>query len=186
MDKEKLEQAARLIIEAIGENPNREGLVETPKRYAKMIMEQLEYANISNEEIAKKFNKCFECDNDNMVIVKDITAFSYCEHHIALMYGLKIAVGYVPNGKVIGLSKVARIADAVCKRLQLQEKIGKDILEIMESILETEDIIVFIEGQHSCMTARGIKQPNSVTRTVTCSGNFYRAELKDEFMSAIK
>lgn len=186
MDTKKLEEAAKLIIEAIGENPNREGLIETPKRFAKMIVEQLEYAAVSNKEIADKFNKCFECNDDNMVVVKDITVFSHCEHHIALMYDMNVSVGYIPNGKVIGLSKVARIAEAVCKRLQIQERIGSDIVEILREILGTEDIIVLIEGKHSCMTARGVNKPNSVTRTVTCSGRFFEHSPKTEFLAAIK
>lgn len=186
MDSEKLERAAELIIEAIGEDASREGLRETPKRFAKMIMEQLEYAAVSNEEIANKFNKCFECRDDNMVVIKDITVFSHCEHHIALMYDMSVSVGYIPKGKVIGLSKVARIAEAVCKRLQIQERIGTDIVQILKSILQTPDIIVLIEGKHSCMTARGINKPNSITRTVTCSGRFFEHSPKAEFLAAIK
>lgn len=186
MDLVKLEQAAKLIIEAVGENPNRAGLIETPKRFAKMLQEQLEYAAISNKEIAEKFNKCFESSDNNMVVIKDITVFSHCEHHIALMYDMNVSVGYLPKGKVIGLSKVARIAEAVCKRLQIQERIGTDIIEILKDILETEDIIVLIEGKHSCMTARGINKPNSVTRTVTCSGVFFKHSPKAEFLAAIK
>ena len=100
-----------------------------------------------------------------MVMVKDIEIFSYCEHHLALMYDMKVSVAYVPNGKVIGLSKIARIADMVGKRLQLQERIGSDIAEIMQEILDTKDVAVVIEGTHSCMTARGIKKVNAKTYT---------------------
>lgn len=182
MDAKKLEQAARLIIEGIGENPNREGLLETPKRFAKMLMEQLEYASVSNNEIAKKFNKCFSCDNDDMVVLKGINCFSYCEHHIALMYNMTVDVGYIPKGKVIGISKIARIADAVTKRLQIQERIGKDIRDILVKILGTEDVIVVIQGEHSCMTARGIKKPGVKTKTASCGGQFLtNAELRKEF-----
>ena len=182
MDAKKLEQAARLIIEGIGENPNREGLLETPKRFAKMLMEQLEYASVDNDEIAKKFNKCFSCDNDDMVVLKGINCFSYCEHHIALMYNMTVDVGYIPNGKVIGISKIARIADAVTKRLQIQERIGKEIRTILTKILGTEDVIVVIQGEHSCMTARGIKKPGVKTKTASCGGQFLtNAELRKEF-----
>ena len=207
MDAKKLEQAARLIIEGIGENPNREGLIETPKRFAKMLMEQLEYASVSNDEIAKKFNKCFSCDNDDMVVLKGINCFSYCEHHIALMYNMTVDVGYIPNGKVIGISKIARIADAVTKRLQIQERIGKEIRDILtnaekcfgnedairyktgknEIAAKTytqlrEDVIVVIQGEHSCMTARGIKKPGVKTKTASCGGQFLvNAELRKEF-----
>lgn len=160
MDAKKLEQAARLIIEGIGENPNREGLIETPKRFAKMLMEQLEYASVSNDEIAKKFNKCFSCDNDDMVVLKGINCFSYCEHHIALMYNMTVDVGYIPNGKVI----------------------GKEIRDILIKILGTEDVIVVIQGEHSCMTARGIKKPGVKTKTASCGGQFLvNAELRKEF-----
>lgn len=182
MDAKKLEQAAVLIIEGIGENPNREGLIETPKRFAKMLMEQLEYTNVSNDEIVKKFNKCFSCDNNDMVVLKGINCFSYCEHHIALMYNMIVDVGYIPNGKVIGISKIARIADAVTKRLQIQERIGKEIRDILKKILGTEDVIVVIQGEHSCMTARGIKKPGVKTKTVSCSGQFLSSnELRKEF-----
>lgn len=182
MDAKKLEQAARLIIEGIGENPNREGLIETPKRFAKMLMEQLEYTSVSNDEIAKKFNKCFSCDNDDMVVLKGINCFSYCEHHIALMYNMTVDVGYIPNGKVIGISKIARIAEAVTKRLQIQERIGKEIRDILTKILGTEDVIVVIQGEHSCMTARGIKKPGVKTKTASCGGQFLvNAELRKEF-----
>ena len=124
MDQKKLEQAARLIIEAVGEDPEREGLVETPRRFAEMVAEQLAYAAVPNEEIARAFDKTFSSPESDMVVVKDISLFSHCEHHIALMYNMKAAVGYIPRGRVIGLSKIARIADAVSKRLQIQERIG--------------------------------------------------------------
>ena len=107
-----------------------------------------------------------------MVIVRDIDIFSYCEHHMALMYDMKVTVAYLPNNKVIGLSKIARIADMVAKRLQLQERIGSDIAEIMEEITESEDIMVIIEGCHSCMTARGIKKTSAKTQTITTRGAF--------------
>ena len=112
------------------------------------------------------FDKTFAEDVDDegtsrygdMVVVKDIDIFSYCEHHIALMYDMKVTVAYVPKGRVIGLSKIARIADMVGKRLQLQERIGSDIADIICKVTGSEDVAVFIEGCHSCMTARGIKK----------------------------
>ncbi|MFQ7108639.1 MAG: GTP cyclohydrolase I [Dialister invisus] len=134
MDQKKLEQAARLIIEAVGEDPEREGLLETPRRFAEMVAEQLAYAAVPNEEIARAFDKTFSSPESDMVVVKDISLFSHCEHHIALMYNMKAAVGYIPRGRVIGLSKIARIADAVSKRLQIQERIGADIRDVMERI----------------------------------------------------
>lgn len=183
MDREKLEMAARLIIEAAGEDPAREGLLETPERFADMMEEQLAWSGRSNKEIAEAFNTTFESPSRDMVVVKDIDFFSRCEHHLALMYHMKASVGYIPHGKVIGLSKIARIVDAVGKRLQIQERIGMDIKEILSQIVETDDVIVMITGEHSCMTARGIKKPGSRTTTVTAGGIFRTTpEMRKEFM----
>lgn len=178
IDKSKIEEHIRGILIALGENPKREGLLDTPSRVAKMFEERFEGINYTNNEVAKMFNKTFEDDlsisenNKDIVIVKDIEIFSYCEHHLAIMYNMKVAVGYIPNGKILGLSKIARIADMVSKRLQLQERIGSDIAEIMQKVAETKDVAIIIEGQHSCMTARGIKSTNSVTTTITSRGKF--------------
>ena len=126
------------------------------------------------------FDKTFEDDldtqNSDMVLVKDIEVFSYCEHHMALMYDMKVSVAYIPKGKVIGLSKIARIADMAAKRLQLQERIGSDIAQIMQYVTGSEDIAVLIEACHSCMTARGIKKSNAKTVSVTFRGNFEKDE----------
>ena len=185
IDLQKLEYAGHLILEGIGEDPEREGLKETPRRFAKMIEEQCRYTGIDNNIIAEINNKCFECENENMVIVKNIEVFSRCEHHLALMYNMRISVGYLPHGKVIGLSKIARIADSVCRRLQIQERIGQDIFEILQEILDTTDIIILIEAEHSCMTARGISKPGTVTRTITTGGQFENKERRTEFLTAI-
>ena len=178
IDKDAIEKHIRGILVALGDDPDREGLKETPARVAKMYEEVFEGMNYSNHEIAQMFNKTFqdkmdfeEAGND-MVMVKDIEIFSYCQHHLALMYDMKVSVAYVPNGKVIGLSKIARIADMVGKRLQLQERIGSDIAEIMQEILDTKDVAVVIEGTHSCMTARGIKKNAASTKTYTLRGAF--------------
>lgn len=171
-DANRIEKAVREILIGIGENPEREGLIETPKRVAKMYKEVFEGIQYSNEEIANMFNKTFSHEERDIVIEKDIPAFSYCEHHIALMYNMNITVAYIPNGKVIGLSKISRIVDMVTKRLQLQEKIGKDIAEVMQLACDTKDVAVIIEGEHACMTTRGIKKPNVKTRTVTLRGKF--------------
>lgn len=187
IDTEKVEQAVRMLLEALGDDPNREGLIETPKRVAKMYTEVFEGMCYTNDEIAQMFNKCFEdTSTGDLVVIKDIPVFSYCEHHIALMYDMKVTVGYIPNGKVIGLSKVARIADMVAKRLQLQERIGSDIYEVLRQVLDTEDIMVVIEGSHSCMTARGIKKESSRTKTACCRGAFRdNSSLRQEFYSLI-
>lgn len=187
MDKATIERAIRDILIAIGENPDREGLAETPRRVADMYEEVFAGIGLSNEDIAKKFGKCFTADHSDMVVVQDIPCFSWCEHHMALMYNMHISVGYIPAGKVIGLSKIARIADMVCRRLQLQEKIGTDILDIMQRAIGTKDVIVHITGEHSCMTARGIRKNGTTTKTVCCDGVFRNMPGKREaFMSMIQ
>ena len=178
IDTEAIKKHIRGILVALGDDPDREGLKDTPERVAKMYQEVFEGKNYTNQEIAEMFDKTFtdemdfETDSKDMVIVRDIDIFSYCEHHMALMYDMKVTVAYIPNGKVIGLSKIARIADMVSKRLQLQERIGTDIAEIMEMITGSEDVAVMIKGSHSCMTARGIKKPGAVTHTTTLRGKF--------------
>ena len=145
IDKKAIEEHIRGILVALGDDPNREGLIDTPKRVAQMYEEVFEGMNYTNEEIAHMFDKTFSEDyrssSSDVVLVKDINVFSYCEHHMALMYDMKVSVAYIPKGKVIGLSKIARIADMA-------------------------------EGCHSCMTARGIKNISSKTYTTTLRGKF--------------
>jgi GTP cyclohydrolase I len=178
IDTNAIKEHIKGILAALGDDPAREGLVDTPTRVAKMYEEVFEGMNYTNDEIAKMFDKTFESDMDfetdsrDMVIVKDIDIFSYCEHHLALMYDMKVTVAYIPNGKVIGLSKIARICDMVSKRLQLQERIGTDIAYIMEKITDSKDVAVLIEGCHSCMSARGIKKTAAKTYTTTLRGKF--------------
>ena len=149
IDSEKIKQLAREFIIALGDNPDREGVVETPKRVAKMCQEVFAGMNYTNHEIAQMFNKTFKCSTNDLVIERDIPIFSFCEHHLALMYNMRVHIAYVPNGRVIGLSKLARIADIVGKRLQLQEKICSDIADILVEILDTENVAVVVEGEHS-------------------------------------
>lgn len=178
IDTEAIKEHVRGILVALGDDPEREGLKETPERVAKMYEEVFEGMNYTNHEIAQMFDKTFEQDlelsgkSDDMVYVRDIEIFSYCEHHMALMYDMKVSVAYIPNGKVIGLSKIARIADMAAKRLQLQERIGSDIAEIMAEVTGSDSIAVKIEGCHSCMTARGIKITAAKTLTTTFTGRF--------------
>lgn len=176
IDTKAIETHIRGILEALGDDPDREGLKDTPSRVARMYEEVFQGMNYTNHEIALMFDKTFEddvtCAGSDMVVVKDISIFSYCEHHMALMYDMKVTVGYIPKGKVIGLSKIARIADMVGRRLQLQERIGSDIAAIIEEITGSPDIAVIISGHHSCMTARGIKKPSATTVTTTFRGRF--------------
>ena len=179
IDTEAVAYHIRGLLEALGDDPDREGLKETPQRVARMYEEVFEGMKYTNEEIAQMFDKTFSEDEEggtdrygDMVVVKDIDIFSYCGHHLALMYDMKVTVAYVPNGKVIGLSKIARIADMVAKRLQLQERIGTDIADIITQVTGSEDVAVYIEGCHSCMTARGIRKTNTKTYTQTLRGRF--------------
>ena len=179
IDTEAVAYHIRGLLEALGDDPDREGLKETPQRVARMYEEVFEGMKYTNEEIAQMFDKTFSEDEEggadrygDMVVVKDIDIFSYCEHHLALMYDMKVTVAYVPNGKVIGLSKIARIADMVAKRLQLQERIGTDFADIITQVTGSEDVAVYIEGCHSCMTARGIRKTNTKTYTQTLRGRF--------------
>ena len=178
IDTAAIKEHIRGIIVALGDDPEREGLKDTPERVARMYEEVFEGMNYTNDEVAEMFNKTFEQELDlessenDVVVVKDIDIFSHCEHHLALMYDMKVTVAYVPNGKVIGLSKIARICDMVSKRLQLQERIGSDIAEVMQKVTGSEDVAVLIEGCHSCMSARGIKKSNAKTFTTTLRGRF--------------
>lgn len=175
IDQEKLAFHIRGILEAIGEDPAREGLLETPERTARMYAEMLEGCQYTNHEIADMFGKTFtqaQGAMQDLVVMRDIEVFSFCEHHMALMYDMKVTIAYLPKGRVIGLSKMARIAEMAAKRLQLQERIGSDIAEIMQEATGSEDVAVLIEGKHSCMTARGIKNTPAVTCTQTLRGKF--------------
>ena len=164
---------------------------ETPKRFVGMMRYLTSYENISNEEIANEVNKTFEVDvrtdSKNMVVVKDIEVFSLCEHHIALMYDMKVSVGYIPQNFVLGLSKIVRLVDMVCKRLQLQEKIAEDIIDIMRILTKSDSIAVHIEAKHSCVTARGIHNVSSKTVTTNMGGEFLKSEtLKLSFLENLK
>ena len=178
IDKEAIREHIRGILIALGDDPDREGLKETPDRVARMYEEVFEGMNYTNHEIAQMFNKSFQDDlavgpeRKDIVLVRDIPIFSYCEHHIALMYDMKVSVAYTPNGRVLGLSKIARICDMAAKRLQLQERIGSDVAEIMTEASGSSDVAVIIHGTHSCMSARGIKKDAASTVTTTLRGRF--------------
>lgn len=187
-DREKIMQAIKMIIEALGDDPNREGLIGTPDRVARMYEEVFEGMAYTNDQIAEMFNTCFETteDNDSLVTIMDIPVFSYCEHHCSLIYDCYVSIGYIPvKGKVIGLSKAARIAEMCAHRLQLQEKLGEDIAYVIKKVTGSEDVIVTIKAKHSCMTARGIKSP-AETKTATLYGRFRTvSDLRKEFYSLL-
>ena len=186
MDTQRIEAAVRELLIGIGENPDREGLVETPARVARMCKEVFAGIALTNDQIADMFCKTFTGGASNdIVVVKDIPCFSWCEHHMALMYNMRISIGYLPAGRVLGLSKLARIADMVCRRLQIQERIGQDILYIVCKATGTKNAAVYIEAEHSCMTARGIKKDGCSTSTLARSGAFNDASVKAEFLRMI-
>lgn len=186
IDRVKAEYAVKKLLQCFEvDTSKRKGMEETPKRVVKMLEEVWQGEQYTNYELSEMYNKTFACADNSLVVVKDIEAFSYCEHHLALIYNMKISVGYYPKGRVIGISKIARIADMCCRRLQLQERIGSDICNVMKPIVGN-DIIVRIEANHSCMTARGIKKNNAKTVTVTKSGIFAEnKEAVNEFNSYV-
>lgn len=178
IDVQAIEEHIKGILIALGDDPEREGLKDTPKRVAKMYEDVYKGMCYTNDEIAEMLNTTFEDDlalgnaENDLVFMKDIEIFSHCEHHMALMYNMKVGVAYVPKQKVIGLSKIARIADMAGRKLQLQERIGSDIAEILQKITESEDVAVIIQGEHGCMTTRGIQKPGAKTITTTLRGRF--------------
>ena len=176
IDPDKIRGHIRGILLALGEAPDRPGLLETPDRVARMYEEVFEGMNYTNAQIAEKFNKTFEEDaiteQNDLVQVRDIAVFSYCEHHLALMYDMRVSVAYLPRGRILGLSKIARIADLAARRLQLQERLGSDIAEIMMNVTGSPDVAVLIEACHSCMTARGVRMADAKTYTTTYRGRF--------------
>lgn len=186
LNEVKLESLFKSLLNELDSNPERAGLQDTPKRMVGYFKELFEGALYTNEEIAKKFDKQFEIGSEDLVIMNGIHCFSHCEHHLALME-LKIHIAYIPkDGKVLGLSKFPRLCDLVCKRLQVQERIGMDICEVLE-LLGMDDIMVVIDGRHACVNARGIKQPETITRTNCLRGRFkFDLPLKNEVLNSIK
>lgn len=185
MQLKPAEQAVKDLLVNMGIDFNKHSDIEnTPKRVVKMLAEVWEGEKYSNKEIAEMFGKTFPTNSNAMVVVKDIECFSYCEHHLALMYNMKISVGYIPQGQVIGLSKIARIADMCCKRLQLQERITSDINETMRYIVG-DNVAVYIEAEHSCVTARGIKKVQAKTVTLETCGKFKDNDVLSQFLKQI-
>lgn len=181
----KVESAIRQLLEAFGEDIHREGLVETPKRVTKYWKELLEGNNYTNEEIARMNNKCFTVPYDSMVVKEVKNVFSHCEHHLALMYNMKVVVAYIPiqvdgGYKVLGLSKIPRIVKLCAKRLQLQEKLATDIAECISLATGSTDIYVNIIGDHGCVSARG-SNSEGFTDVTTLWGQFKEnSDLRNE------
>lgn len=180
MDKDKIKQGVQLIIEGIGEDASREGLVETPDRIARMYEEI--FAGL-NENASVHLSKTFSTQNTDMIIEKDITFYSMCEHHFLPFYG-KAHIAYIPNGRVAGLSKLARTVEVYARRPQLQEHMTVQIADAIMENLDAKGAMVIIEAEHMCMTMRGIKKPGSRTVTISSKGIFTEdAELRNTFLT---
>ncbi len=183
IDKKKIEEGVKLLLEGIGEDTNREGLLETPDRIARMYEE---LCGGMYENAADHLQKTFTVNTNEMVLEKDITFYSMCEHHMLPFYG-KAHVAYIPNGKVTGLSKIARTVDVFAKRLQLQENLTGQIADAMMEHLEPQGVMVMLEAEHMCMTMRGIKKPGSRTVTVAVRGCFESSEkLQSQFFEMVR
>ncbi|MBQ7067385.1 MAG: GTP cyclohydrolase I FolE [Lachnospiraceae bacterium] len=168
VDKKKIEEGVLLLLEGIGEDVNREGLKETPARIARMYEEI--FAGM-DENPKTHLSKTFHVENNEMVLEKDIVFYSMCEHHFMPFYG-KAHVAYIPDGKVVGLSKLARTVEVFAKRPQLQEQMTEQIAKALMEDLGAKGAMVMIEAEHMCMTMRGVKKPGSKTVTVVMKGEF--------------
>ncbi len=184
MDKKRIEKAVREILLAIGEDPERHDIKDTPKRVAEMYEEILAGTKINP---AKELEVIFEKDHDEIILLKNIPLYSVCEHHLLPFIG-RAHVAYIPKGnRVTGLSKLARVVDAFSKRLQVQERLTTDIAELIMKKLKPEGVLVVIEAEHLCMSMRGVKKPGVLTITSAVRGVFRKNEkTRAEAMSLIK
>jgi len=182
VDQNKIIEAVKMIIEAIGDDPNREGLIETPDRIARM------YEEIfigMNETAENHLSKRFKAEHNEIVLEKDILFYSMCEHHFMPFYG-KAHVAYIPNGEVVGLSKLARTVEVYAKKPQIQEKMTAQIADAIMEYLKPQGVMIMIEAEHMCMTMRGIKKPGSKTVTIVARGVFKEEALQEKFFSMLK
>lgn len=173
VDHEKIKEAVKLLLEGIGEDVNREGLKETPDRIARMYEEI--YGGM-DESAKEHLSKVFSVEHNEMVVEKDIVFYSTCEHHLMPFYG-KAHVAYIPNGKVVGLSKLARTVEVYARRPQIQEQMTGQIADAMMEYLAPQGVMVMVEAEHMCMTMRGIKKPGSKTVSIATRGSFEENEL---------
>lgn len=183
VDQEKVKAAVQLLLEGIGEDIHREGLKETPDRIARM------YAEICSgmeEDANEHLSKVFTTEHNGIVLEKDIVFYSMCEHHMMPFYG-KAHVAYIPDGKVVGLSKLARTVEVYAKRLQIQEQMTAQIADAIMEHLAPQGVIVMLEAEHMCMTMRGIKKPGSKTVSITARGVFADNEvLQNQFFQMLR
>lgn len=183
VNQEKIREAVKLLLEGIGEDVSREGLVETPDRIARMYTELFAGMDADAEE---HLSKVFSVENNEMVLVKDIDFHSMCEHHMMPFFG-KAHVAYIPDGNVTGLSKIARTVEVFARRLQIQERMTGQIADAMMEHLKPQGVMVVLEAEHMCMTMRGIKKPGSKTVTVAARGVFEENEaLQNRFFQMLQ
>jgi len=177
-----MEEIVKQIIKHIGDNPEREGLIETPKRVVKSWNKLFEGYNKDPKDIMKVFE---DGSCNEMVILKDIEFYSTCEHHMIPFFG-KISIGYIPNGKIVGVSKLARLVEIYARRLQVQERLVGQIADDIMKFLDAKGCMVVCEAKHLCMVARGVEKQNSVMVANAIRGNFTNPEVRNEFLTMIK
>lgn len=183
VDKEKIEKAVTLLLEGIGEDVSREGLRETPERIARMYEEI--YGGME-EDAKEHLQKTFTAKDSGMVLEKDIVFYSTCEHHLMPFYG-KAHIAYIPDGKVVGISKLARTVEVYARRLQIQEQLTAQIADAIMEHLKPKGVMVMLEAEHMCMTMRGVKKPGSKTVTMVSRGAFEEREsLRETFLRLVK
>jgi len=182
-NREKIEHHVKEILKLVGEDVEREGLLDTPARVTRMYEEIFAGYGVDPREV---LGVTFDEQHEELVIVKDIVYYSQCEHHMAPFFG-RAHIGYIPSGKIAGLSKLARLVDAITRRLQVQERITSQIADIMDEVLQPHGVMVVVEGEHLCMCARGVKKYGSKTVTSAVRGEFRTsAALRSEFQALLK
>ncbi len=183
VDQKKIEEAVKLLLEGIGEDVTREGLVDTPNRIARMYEEI--YRGME-EDASQHLQKTFSVDSNEIVVVKNITFYSMCEHHLMPFYG-KAHIAYLPDGKVVGISKLARTVEVYARRPQIQEQLTTQIAEAVMEYLKPQGVMVMLEAEHLCMTMRGVEKPGSQTVTMAARGRFAEEQqLKQYFFEMVK
>ncbi|MDQ0919016.1 GTP cyclohydrolase I FolE [Paenibacillus sp. V4I5] len=182
-NRELIEQHVREILRLIGEDVDREGLLDTPARVTRMYEEIFSGYEANPRDV---MGVTFDEQHEELVIIKDIIYYSQCEHHMAPFFG-KVHVGYLPSGKVAGLSKFARLVDVITRKLQVQERITSEIADILDDVLKPHGVMVVVEGEHMCMCSRGVKKYGSQTITSAVRGSFRTdSTLRTEFLSLLK